>query len=55
MRHKVCDFAVDPLMPLEARQAGKGLRHDGQGKVPATGGRPGVTHVGGAVVANLED
>jgi hypothetical protein len=54
VRYEIGDFAENPLMPFEARQAGERIRHNGQGKVPAARRSAGMTCVGGAVVANIE-
>jgi hypothetical protein len=52
--YEIGDLAQNPLVPLEARQAGERIRHNGQGKVPPAPCGTGMTGMRSAVVANVE-
>ena len=54
MGEQVLDPAEDLLVTLETGNAGKGLRHDQQGKVPGATGCSGVARVFGAVVMDFK-
>ena len=54
MWHEVGNFAKNALVPREARQAGERIRHDRQGKVPATPGGAGMARMGGAFIEDFE-
>jgi hypothetical protein len=54
IRYEIGDFTQNSLVPFEARQAGEGIRHNGQGKVPTAPCGARMAGMGSAVVANVE-